>query len=518
MKILPKKTWTIVLFLLLFLISCQQLSNKGTQMLSLNFQDGDVPTLHPHLLEGHMRGRVLGKALFEGLTRINSEGEAELAGAESVKISPSKTQYTFILRDHKWSDGSVVTAFQYEKAWKQAIAPLSDCTRADLFYVIKEAEKAKKGILSLNEVGVKALDEKTLSVELTFPTPYFLKLIASPLFAPVIRNGTEPTRFNGPFKVHKWKRNSLLVLKANPFFWDSSKVSLSEIEIQMVDDPLTTLLMYEKQKIDWIGSPFCKLSSETIFQLQEKGELQNQPVARFLGIYINTSQPFLASSKIRQALSLSIDRSLISKHIDPGSSPLYQPLPSSFSLSPNLFSDNDIAQAKKLFEEGLQEIKSAREIFPFLTLNYPNAACCKPLAEYLKERWKKTLGIEIKLEGTEWNILRSHLEKGTFQMGMCVSSALYPDPSEFLERFASIKAANFPQWEHPIYQEKLDLAKKQPEQRIRYLREAEELLFEQMPFIPICNSNALYVHNPRLKGYVFDHNGCVDFRWAYVED
>ncbi|MFZ0565999.1 MAG: hypothetical protein WAM28_07430 [Chlamydiales bacterium] len=117
----------------------------------------------------------------------------------------------------------------------------------------------------------------------------------------------------------------------------------------------------------------------------------------------------------------------------------------------------------------------------------------------------------------EWNILRSHLEKGEFQMGMCGESALYPDPSELLERFGSIKTSNFSQWEHSIYLEKLNLAKKLPDQRTRYLREAEELLFEEMPFIPICNFNALYIHNPKLKGYALDHNGCVDFRWAYLE-
>ncbi|MFZ0566259.1 MAG: peptide ABC transporter substrate-binding protein [Chlamydiales bacterium] len=517
MKTLYIKMWATMLFLSLFFISCSNQSEKGTQILHLNFQEGDVPTLHPHLLEGHIRGRALGKALFEGLTRFNSEGKAELAGAESVKISSSKTQYTFILRDHKWSDGSAVTAFQYEQAWKQAIAPFSKCTWADLFYVIQGAEKAKKGILPLSEVGIKALDKKTLSVELTFPTPYFLKLIASPLFAPVIFDGVEPTRFNGPFKVDKWERNNLLVLKANPFFWDSSKVSLSRIEIQMVSDPHTAFLMYEKQKIDWIGNPFCNLTPEMVIQLQGKGELQTKSVARALWVYINTLHPYLVSSKIRQALSLSLDRSLIANHIFPGNSPLYQPLPTSLSLSPNLFSDNNLRQAKRLFEEGLKEIKATREEFLPLTLSYPNTAGRKSFAEYLKETWEKAFGIQIYLKGSEWNVFLDHLEKGKFQLGMSFASALYPDPSELLERFGSIKTANFSQWEHPIYQEKLRLAMKLPDQRTRYLREAEELLFEQMPFIPICSSNALYVHHPKLKGYVFDHNGCVDFRWAYLE-
>ncbi|MFZ0565996.1 MAG: peptide ABC transporter substrate-binding protein [Chlamydiales bacterium] len=518
MKILSKRIWALVPLLLLILIGCQNQSEKDSQTLHLNFQEGDVPTLHPHLQEGSIHGRILGKALFEGLTRINSQGEAELAGAQSVEISPSKTQYIFMLRDHKWSDGSAVTAFQYEKAWKQAIAPSSDCTRADLFYAIKGAENAKKGILSLNEVGIKALDEKTLSVELTFPAPYFLKLIASPLFTPVIRDEKEPTRFNGPFKLNKWKRNSLIALEANPYFWDSDKVSLSEIEIKMVGDPLTILLMYEKQEIDWIGNPFCWLPPEWVLELQEKGDLQEQSVTRALWLYVNISYPFLDSSKIRQALSLSIDRSLIAKHIYPGNSPLYQPLPPSLSLCPKLFSDNNLSQAKNLFEEGLKEIELTKDTYPPLTISYHFAAGRKSLAEYLKETWEKAFGIQIHLKGVEWNVFHSELEQGAFQIGMSTASALYPDPSELLERFSSITTANFSQWEHPIYQEKLQLATKLPDQRTRYLREAEELLFEEMPIIPVCNFNALYAHNPRLKGYVFDHNGCVDFRWAYLEN
>ncbi|MFZ0564880.1 MAG: peptide ABC transporter substrate-binding protein, partial [Chlamydiales bacterium] len=501
MEALPKKIRAIALFFLLFFMSCSNQPEKKGQTLRLNFQEGDVPSLHPHLSEGDVRGRVLGKALFEGLTRINSEGEAELAGAKSVEISPSKTQYTFTLRDHKWTDGSAVTAFQYEKAWKQAIDPTSDCTRSDLFYVIEGAEQARKGQLPLNEVGIHAIDEKTLSIELAFPAPYFLKLVALSIFSPIIRDEGEPIRFNGPFKLEKWKRNDHLLLKANPFFWDSDKVSLKEIEIQMVDDSLTSYLMYEKQKIDWVGNPFCKLSSEMIVQLQEKGELRTEPVARTFWIYINTSYPSLASSKIRQALSLSIDRSLITKHIYPGNPPLYQPLPSSLSLCRNLSSDNNLAQAKKLFDEGLKEIKSSRETFPPLTLSYHFTAGRKPLAEYLKETWENAFGIQVHLEGTEWSVLNSHFEKGEFQMGMCFASALFPDPSELLERFASKKTANYSQWENPLFQEKLKLAKTLPDQRTRYLREAEELLFEQMPFISICNIHALFVHNPKLKGY-----------------
>ena len=98
-------------------------------------------------------------------------------------------------------------------------------------------------------------------------------------------------------------------------------------------------------------------------------------------------------------------------------------------------------------------------------------------------------------------------------------SALYPDPSNILDQFNS-EGNSLSRWEDPLYQEKLTLARevKEPEQRKQLLREAESILMEQVPIIPICNFISLYTHHPKLKGYVFDLAGCVDFRWAYFEE
>ena len=118
-----------------------------------------LPSLHPHLTTHHLRSSCLSKLLFECLTRINSEGEAELAGAESVQISSDSTTYTFTLREHKWSDGSPVTAFQYEDTWKAAVER-SPLLKGDLLFKIKNASRIKKGILSIHALGVSALDDR----------------------------------------------------------------------------------------------------------------------------------------------------------------------------------------------------------------------------------------------------------------------------------------------------------------------------------------------------------------------
>ncbi len=238
---------------------------------------------------------------------------------------------------------------------------------------------------------------------------------------------------------------------------------------------------------------------------------------RALWIHVNTQCLSVSSAKIRRALSLAIDRSLITEHIYPCNVPLYQPLPSSLSLCSKTLSDNDLVQAKLLFEEGLREIKCSGEDFPPLILSYPLTPGRKQLVQYLQETWEKAFGIKILLEGFELKVFLSRLAINKFQVGVNIETATYPDPSEFLERFESMQTANVSQWEHPFYQEKLNLAKKFPQKRTQLLCEAEELLLEEMPFIPICDITNLFAHHPKLRGYVIDHAGCVDFRWSYFE-
>ena len=225
-----EKLTLFILFLTVFLSGCQKEMEKTTHSLKLNLQEGDLPSLHPHDLIIYLRGISLSKTLFEGLTRINQTGKAELAGAESVSVSQDSLCYTFKLRKNHWSDGSLVTAHQYEQAWKEALSPASACSRADLLYMIKNANEAKRGQCSLDAVGVKALDAQTLRVDLAYPSPHFLELLAQPICAPLQHPGKkEMAAFNGPFAVAGWDRNARMILKPNPTVWNKDGVSIRQM-------------------------------------------------------------------------------------------------------------------------------------------------------------------------------------------------------------------------------------------------------------------------------------------------
>lgn len=510
-------------FLMVFLLmvsthSCQRKSDDRTaDYLHINFQEGDVPSLHPHLLVSHIRGRSLGKLLYEGLTRIDGEGNPVLAGAERVEISSDQIRYLFSLRSNAcWSDGSKVTAAHYVSAWRHALTPGTDCPRADVFYLIKGGRKAKRGEIAVESVGIQAIDATTLAVELEYPSAHFLTLLAQSVLAPLKNPQVEPKEFNGPFALKKWDKGVALQLEANPHFWNQDRVNLQAIDIAFVHDPMSAVYMYEKEQIDWIGDPFSSLPLESALRFIEKKEIYSIPINRFCWIYLNTQHPVLQSKKIRQALGLSIDRKQITDHICIDGEPMFTPVHT--GMIPHLQSAQiDLTRAKRLFNEGLVELDLIPETCPAITLNYPHLPQRKQLAEYLQNAWEQAFGLAIKVQGIEWNTFRSNLDKKSFEIsGGCMECALYNDSLELLERFEGIENYNPPQWEDHAFKEKISLIRQEVDPAIRkqLLAEAEEILLDHMPIIPVYRNLLMYVHPPRLKDYVCDSGGSIDFAYA----
>jgi len=503
---------------LTLMTGCQKKQDNTMNTLKIDFQEGDLPSLHPHSLMIYLRGIGVAKTLYECLTRIDAEGAVQLAGAKSVEISPDMLRYTFTLKDNKWSDGSSVTALQYERAWKEALSPTSSCSRADLLYMIKNAKEAKQGTAPLDTVGIKAVDAHTLLVELDYPSPYFLQLAAQPLCAPMVDPAQkEQTLFNGPFLVETWKHNDLLRLKPNPFYWDKEHISLKEIQVYMIQDVMTAYSLFEKKELDWIGAPFAPLSTELIGHLHKKDALLSQPVDRAFWIFLNTQKTSLSSPAIRKALSLAIDRKAITDHILTAGRPLDKPLPMALlPVQTTSALTRNISAAQEYFKQGLQEMGLTHATFPPLTITYSQQAGRKQLAEYLQQAWKETLGISVQLEAQEWNILRTNLEKGQFEISGCYEAAFYKDPMELFEKMVTISNNNFPKWVMPQFSEQIHKAKQEsdPTMRMQLLSQAEHILMEHTPFIPVCSDRLLFAHTPGLTGYAFDYVGAVDFSRA----
>jgi oligopeptide transport system substrate-binding protein len=514
-----RKTLNCFILFLVFLLTCCQKGNQDhtVNTLKLNFQEGDLPSLHPHDLIIYLRGISASKVLFEGLTRIDEQGKAQLAGAKSVSISNDRLKYTFTLRDNAWSNGTPVTAHQYENGWKEVLSPLSPCSRADLLYLIKNGQEAKKGKVPLDAIGVKAIDEKTLQVELAYPSPYFLELLAQPICAPLLNPKARPqTEFNGPFQVASWEKNVSLRLKPNPHFWNRSQVSIKQIEFSMISDISTAYSLYEKEKLDWMGVPLCPLSTDLIHHIKKAGHLKSHPIERAFWIFLNTQHPGLSNPSIRRALSAALDRKAITQHILVGGNPLLKPIPTALLASAAALLPENDTDAKKHFDQGLQELGLTPSTFPSLIISYSQQSNRKQFAEYLQERWGKTFGINIQLDSQEWNVLRTNLEKGLYQICGGFEAAYYSDPLELLDRLASLNPCNFPKWTDANYTKKIQQAthESNSDKRADLLAEAEQILLDQVPLIPVCSDCFLFTHIPNLKHYAFDSVGAIDFSYA----
>ena len=425
-KIRKKTSHALILCTLVFSTSYQRIQDKTMHTLKINFQEGDLPSLHPHSLMIYLRGICIAKTLYECLTRIDEQGVVQLAGAQSVEVSPDQLRYTFTLRDNKWSDGTPVIAEHYEKAWKHALSPASSCSRADLLYMIKNAQEAKKGDLPLDAVGIKALDEKTLVVELAHPSPYFLELAAQPICAPMIDPVKEEQNvFNGPFIVKEWKHNDKICLIPNSTYWDRAHVSLKLIEIFMVQDAMTAYSMFEKKQLDWIGVPLSPLSTELIVNMKKEGTLKSHPVDRAFWVFLNTQQPSLSSPAIRKALSLAVDRQAITQHILIGGHPLEKPLPTALlPVKTTTRLKRDLSEAQHSFEIGLKEMGLPKRLFQPSSLPTHNKPTVNRLQSTCSKRGAQPLAFVL-----NWKIRNGTSSEPTWKKGFLRSADAMRPPS-----------------------------------------------------------------------------------------
>ena len=490
------------------------------KILTLNLQEGNPSTLNPYV-GVDLRSRCLYLALYEPLMRRNSEGVLEPAAASSVEIDPTETIYTFHIRTQTWSNGEPLTSSHFADAWKYALSPTSLAPRADLFYSIKNAEKARKGELSVEAVKISTPDKQTLVVELEHPTPYFLDLMASSFFAPLYTpSEKEPTCFNGPFILKSWANDRELVLSRNPLYWDVKSVQLEKIRFTMVKDPTTALSMYQKGELDLVGDPFSSLPFDAIPTLRKSGDLKTRLISRIFYVFLNVNTPPLQNKSIRKALSLSLNRSELTEHLFFGEVPALTPLPRTLTTLKNDLLEKNQENSVSLFEQGLKELGLTRKTFPKLTFSYANLSGQKQFAEFVQNQWKKVLGINIDIMCSEWNSHIANLRKKNYQMGTLHLTTLYQDPLFYLNLFKDVKTiSNYPGWENKEYCALLDKSERTTDKNARthLLQQAEQMLFDEMPAIPIFTQNLQYLIRKNIDLVILDV-GVYDFKWTRIRD
>jgi oligopeptide transport system substrate-binding protein len=515
------KLWTYLLIPFIFLGGCSPQSNVDMKKtLRLNFLSEPI-SLDPRY--GYeIPANYLVKMLYEGLMRMDPDGTLRHAAAQSVTVSEDQKTYHFKIREGVWSNGAPITAYDFEYAWKSIIDPQLPTQGAIDFYPIKNVEAIVRGDLPLNMAGIQAIDSQTLRVDLEYPAPYFLELIASSAYAPVYSPASKenPTKhmetvFNGPFLVKERRPHHKILLVKNPTYWNAEEVFLEKINIDIVEDVATQLALFEKGEIDWLGKPFAKLPLDAVPSLIEK-QLTHFPERAVYWYFLNTERFPFNQQKFREAFSLAVDRKAITSHILKEG----EEAATSITRGWSFCNDNEPEKAKKLFQEGLQEAGLTEKTFPEITLSYCGIETNHRIASAVQQQWQNVLGIRIKLDPQEWTSYYDNLTSGNYLIGGMSWHSRIRDPIYNLQLFKYAKdRQNISSWEHPDFQKLIDAALNEPDQetRLHLLKDAEALLMHEMPVIPIYFLTLSYVKNSALKEIYISEINEIDFTWARKE-
>jgi oligopeptide transport system substrate-binding protein len=501
------------------LSSCQKAeesSKQAPQVLRMNI-NREPPTLDPRR-GSELIGSAMHFILFEGLMRLHPDGSVYPAQAKSVEISDDRKTYTFHIRDTVWSDGSPVTAQDFELAWKKVLSPTFPSANAHLFYPIKNAELAKKGAVPLSDVGIHSLNDKTLQVVLENPAPYFLDLVSFCVFYPVCHTVDEqnPEWFfeagpqflsNGPFKLASWKHNNEIVFERNPLYWEANQISFDKIHVSMVSDENTALKMFENDELDIIGDSVSRLPNEVVPELYKQGALHVLDSPGTTVVWFNNSRFPFNNKNIRKAFAYAINRKEIVENItqlgEEIATNIIPPMLKN-NVQTAYFKDNDVELAAALLKKGLKELGISAKEFPEVVFSYSTSDANHKLAQALQNQWAKALGVKVVLQNSEHKILLDKLSTRSYDIAQSYWVAQYNDPLNIFDRFKLKKnVKNYPDWENAEYARLLDASALAvtPEDRMENFDAAEAVFMEEMPLAPIYHWKSAFMVKSHISNF-----------------
>ena len=502
--------------LVALLISIFALSAAMAECVFRRGEAGDPSSFDPPKTSTVIEADVLGD-LFEGLLTYDASGALVPGAAESWTISDDGKTYVFKLRDARWSNGDPVRAGDFVFSFRRLLDPTTGAEYANLYYPIKNAEKIAKGEAPPEALGVRAIDDKTLEISLERPTPYFLAVVAHQTAAPVNpRNVEEFGRAfakpgnlvsNGAFRLAAFTPNDETVLVKNPFFHAAREVAIDREIIASIDDRAAAFLRFRAGEIDtYDDAPADDLAfvRETL-----KDEFHVAPTLGVLYLAFNTKKRPFDDARVRNALSMVIDREFLADSIWGGAmSPAYAFVPPGIdnyvtgvaadfqNLSPIERED----RARDLLKEaGFGDGKPLA-----VEIRYNTSENNKATAIAIADAWKP-LGVTASFVNTDVKTHYGLLQSGgDFDVARAGWIGDYSDPQNFLFLFESgAGKLNYPRWSNPDYDRLMQAAADETDLRARAetLADAERLLLREEPVIPLLFYELKTLVSKRVKGW-----------------
>lgn len=501
---------------------------------------GELATLDSALYSDVTSSDAIGQ-IFEGLYRIDGKNNPELGLAESEPdVSEDGKTYTFKLREAVWSNGDAVTAEDFVYAFQKVVDPENGSPSSNQMDIFKNAAAIRNGEMALEELGVKAIDEKTLELTLENPITYLPKLLTGTPFFPQNNTfaaeqgqqyGTHSDKVvtNGPFTISKWNGTNLnWTFTKNPEYWDAENVKMEQIDVDVIKETSTGVNLFDSGDVQ-----YTTLANEYAKQYQDSPDYHDQ--LKFLYGYVSYNEKREATGNVhlRRALSLAVDKEVFTNTVlNDGSQPLNGIIPAGYSSNPETDEDfraengdfltYDVEAAQAEWEIAKKELGQTEIQLELLT---SDTEASKKTGEFLQAQFEQNLpGLSVSLRNVPLKNRLNLTEQGEFDMAFSTWTPDYEDPINFLEIYQSTGGLNTSGYVSEVYDQGINEVKStlaiDPLKRWEKMLELEKLLIEQDAVItPIYQGAQAYLLAPEVKNLlVLPLGRTVSYRLVSIEE
>jgi len=474
-------------------------------------------SLDPHKASGTWENNIIGD-MFIGLYTENAAAEPIYGMAESHTVSEDGRVWRFTLRDAQWSDGTPVTAQDFQFAFRRILDPNTLAQYASLLYAIENAQPVNEGAMDADQLGVRAIDEKTLEIRLEYPAPYLPGLLSHYTAFPVPRHVVEAhgaawiqpenIEVNGPFKLTEWRTNDYVHVEKNPLFYDAENVCLSEIYFYPTNDNNAAVRRLRAGELH-INSEF---PGQKIDELREQlpGYVRVSPFLSTVYYAYNVRRPPFDDARVREALAMALDRDfMVNEILKTGQIPADRLVP------PGIANYQEGAQVW-WWDLSLEERRAkARQLLteagfgPDNPLQFEythrNTSDNPRVAPVVQADWEAIADwVDVDITGIETQIHYDNLRAGNFEVGDAAWVADFNDPINFLYLLETKTGQmNYGKYSNPEYDALVDASNREldMERRAALMSQAEQIMLDDMPIIPMWYFVTKNLVSPRIIGW-----------------